>query len=132
MHKTTHQQFEIFKESVNQWLNFFGILSWEVYFGHSDKHLENRATTEAELGSRLVKFTLTKSKWPYAPTDDEIRRLAFHEVCELLLIPLTNYADERKPVGDLNDITHQVIRTLENCIYDKLDTSKINLNNNDS
>ena len=116
-HKTTETDFEMFKKSVIFWMSYFKLGSWEVGFEHSDAHPDNRATCCAELGARHVTFVLTKSKWSYKVTEHELKLLGFHEVCELLLMRLQTYASERHPVGDLNDIVHEVVHTLENSVF---------------
>lgn len=90
-------------------------------FEHSDKHKENRATCEYEVGARHVCFSLTKSKWSYKPTERELKLLGFHEVAELLLGELTHWAESRRPEGDLSDITHNIIHTLENSVFSMIE-----------
>lgn len=128
-YRTSTQDFEVFKASCQQWIQYFGLKSWELAFAHSDRHIENRATCEASLGSRHVTFTLTKSKWAYQPDERELRLLGFHEVCECLLWELTHFAEARYPQGDLQDITHAVIHALENSIFHQLDSVQQTLNN---
>jgi len=120
-YKTTEDQFILFKSSVIYWMGWFGLKDWELTVSHNDRHIENRATCEAELGSRMVTITLTKSKWPHKPDDKEIRMLAFHEVCECLLTPISDFAEARHPVGSLEDIRHSLIRTLENSVWVNFD-----------
>lgn len=120
--KTSDDQFQVFKSSVIYWMAWFGLKSWEVSIDHNDRHLENRATCEPALGARMVTFTLTKSRWHHKPDDRELRLLGFHEVCECLLTELTHWAESRRPEGDLQDITHNLIRTLENSVFHTLDT----------
>lgn len=116
-HKTTEADFEIFKAGVFRYMALFGLKGWEVDVRHNDKHIENRATCEADLSARHVTITLTKSKWSYVPSERELKLVAFHEVCELLLWSLVQYAEARKPDGDLNSITHEIIHTLENSLF---------------
>lgn len=126
--KTSQAQFELFCREIGYWLDYFGLRTWEISFSHSDKHLDNRATTEPEVGSRLCRFTLTKSKWTYMPDDLEIRRLAFHEVVELMLAEMAAWAEARNPEGSWDDISHRFIRIMENSVFAlKLDT----INNSD-
>lgn len=130
-YKTTPEDFEVFCTSVRCYLNLFGLKSWEVVFDHSDKHIENRATCESEIGPRHVKFTLTKSKWPYKPSLAEIKLLGFHECCELLLAEIVHFAESRRPEGDLNNIVHNLIHTLENSLFVLIE-DKSNETNNQS
>ena len=139
-HKTSETDFETFKKSVIFWMSYFKIGTWEVGFEHNDSHPDNRATCCAELGARHVTFVLTKSKWAYKVTEAELRLLGFHEVVELLLMRLQTYACERNPVGDLNDIVHEIVHVLENSVFrmveanfdcesTKLDNNKQTVNN---
>jgi len=122
-YKTSQEDFETFKEELTYWLGFFGLKTWEVSFYWNDKHIDNRATTEPEVGPRLCKFILTKSKWSYAPDETEIRRLAFHECCELLIAEMAHWAEERNPEGSWDDISHRFIRIMENSVFTlRLDT----------
>lgn len=116
-HSTTQADFEIFSKSMYKYVDLFGLKSWEVSVSHNDKHIDNRATCEADLSARHATITLTKSKWGYVPSEREIKLVAFHEVCELLLWSLVQYAEARKPEGDIQSITHEIIHTLENSLF---------------
>lgn len=116
-YKTTPEDFEIFCESVRKYLYLFGLKSWEVGFSHDDRNKDARAVCEPELGPRHVTFSLTKSKWTYKPDVRELKLLGFHECCELLLAEIVHFAESRRPEGDLNNIIHNLIHTLENSLF---------------
>lgn len=114
MTQTTDRDFEVFQDEVLKWVKRFGLSCWDIVFEHSDRYIENRACLLAESGHRIASFFFTKTQ--EAMSVREVRMLARHEVLELLLFPLGEYAESRLPSGDLADITHTIIHQIEGVI----------------
>ena len=121
--KTTKKHFKIFKKEVKKWINYFGLWDWQIHFAHYAENMTNtRAKVIYNSTGCLATFILN-TKW-HEHTEDvlnknNIRKAAFHEVCELLLGRLTHIADDRWGwcEADLTIETHRIIRTLENVLW---------------
>ena len=118
---TTKKQFEIFKQEVLVWLDFFGMKGWQVHFLH--KKTDARARIIFNCVGRIATFVLS-ADWSELEgiqfTDHDIRKCAFHEVCELFLGRLNDMATQRFNLDELDveEEIHQIIRTLENVIFE--------------
>jgi len=114
-YKTNKKDFLEFKKEAEYWLEYFGLSDWEVRY--SSKELEvSRGDCSVNIIGKTCNIRLS-SKWEYEPARNEVKKCAFHEVCELLLCQLGVLATW----GHSNDIVteqlHYVIRTLENTIF---------------
>jgi len=118
MVRLTAKDYRVFKAEVAKWLNTFGLKDWEVYCGFNQDYPENRGTCAASsLEDRIAVITLTKL-WPGRPTPREVARVAFHEVMELLMMPLRLRLSGIADVSDrmLDEEFHRIIRTLESVL----------------
>jgi len=116
--KTTKKHFELFKKEGRKWLREFGLLDWETFFDHED--IDARAEFNANVEYRTVVFTLSAHWKNVRISSWLIKKAAFHEVAELLLVDIRILAESRTMDSqDLNGKIHSVIRTLENVIFDK-------------
>jgi hypothetical protein len=122
--KTSKEDFELFKTECWKWIRFFGLTNWQISFIHINSQTDHQAWIEDDLADKSVMFLLNRN-W----IDDksfycknEIKVLAFHEVCELLLTKLDDYAKDRFGVieKDINGARHEIIHSLENSVYEKL------------
>ena len=93
---------------------------WNVCFSHTK--LEGiKAQCICNLVGRVATLSLSTTY-----TDDiidydieqDVKKSAFHEVCELLIIPLESMIEQRYALGvdDVREETHRIIRRLENFI----------------
>jgi len=86
--KTTKKDFDYFKQRCRYWIKRFGLTDWRMDYDHDDTP-EAKATCSWRVDSRTALITLGIN-WTITPTNkSELNRTAFHEVCELLLAPLT-------------------------------------------
>ena len=121
MAKTTKRQFELFKKECQKWIKFFGLSEWDVY--HSYEHMDNAATCASKNMDSLAVFALTtdlgKDILPEFGTDRNIRKMAFHEVCELMFARYDLLATRRFDVTEemLTQERHQIIARLENSVF---------------
>ena len=117
----TETQFEVFKEEAGKWLEFFGLKDWEIRFSFEHNDDFDRARCYTNWLGRIC--TLELARWQSEErSDEEIRKVAFHEVCELLLAEMENISmDEEVPYSErkglLETSRHGVIRRLENSVF---------------
>lgn len=117
--KTTARHFEVFQKEAWKWIRRFGLLNWDWCFEHAALP-GLYAQAQWNITARNCTLTLAKD-WEDMPvTNEQVRRSAFHEVCEVLLGPMTTLAGARF-IGeyDLQEASHQVIRILENAVWAK-------------
>lgn len=120
MVELTGKDFELFKKEAQYWIDAFGLKDWRIYYAF-ERIEDAYATCSYHWHGKIA--TLTLDKWPSETrTDEEIRRSAFHEVCELLLVEMRQFAldeviphEERKGLTD--SAAHGVIRRLENSVF---------------
>jgi len=118
VYQTTEEHFKMFQRECARWLKKFGLVGWECNYDHNDSEPEARATCEYNTSARLCVLTLSLT-WDIPPTEDNIWRMAFHEVEELFLGRLVELAENRYSVTevDIEEATHSIIRTLETIIF---------------
>ena len=92
--------------------------NWEINVFHTD-HEEFVAWVRfGDFGSKIADIHLNKTwRWFKPPDNHEIRKSAFHEVCEVLLHPL-KYLGESRFLTDseMEPAVHDVIHVLENLL----------------
>ena len=116
--KTTAEDFEYFKAECRRWLDFFGIKNYRVFYSHEPVE-DGFAECAWSTPGRVVKMKLNP-EWAEAPVDNpSLSRTAFHEICELLLSELTEMAQQWVCNAEVNRTSHQIIRTLENTVWER-------------
>lgn len=118
--KTTPEHFEIFKQECEKWIEIFGLKDWKIEFRH-EEHLDNTtASLWASSVDRLAVIYLDPDWKHQEITPEALDLSAFHEVCELLIAPLTICAKARYVSEDeIMEGGHYIVRTLENVLYPK-------------
>jgi len=96
-YKYTNKDFNKFKQSVKYWLYKFGITEWEVDYKHHQ--IESAARTTYNNKSKLACFSLTKKGKADFCFQDDLNRLALHEVIHLLL---ADFGYAIKETGDFD------------------------------
>ena len=91
--KTTAKDFKLFKQECQKWIEYFGLINWRIsYFG---EQLDvDYAVCSWDIEGRCASITFSK----YISEDVEfpnIKKCAFHEVCELFLADLQSLANTR-------------------------------------
>ncbi len=122
MNKTTKKDFVLYKAESQKWIALFGLNNWDVNFYHTDDEGSCLAWTAFNFEGKLVDSHLNK-KWPerMKPTPYEIRKTAFHEVCEVLLFPIRYLGECRFLTNsEMEPEVHNVINVLENTVFDKM------------
>jgi len=118
-YKTTRKDFQEFKSECQKWIDYFGLLSFDFYFFHEAPVglPDCRAACRADYCARLVALFLNPI-WGEIPLKNEIKLVAFHEVCEALLSPLQAQADARYVTEDeIEASRHGIISILSNTLF---------------
>lgn len=121
MMELKESDFEEFKKEAKRWIDLFGLKDWKVEYAFSE--LEDAyAQYSLQWQGKIALITL--NKYPAKESSDyiNVKRTAFHEVCELLLADMEYIAlDEEIPYSERKGLTeaarHGVIRRLENSVF---------------
>ena len=124
--KTTKKHFDIFKKECEYWLKFYGVTGWEICFYHEDLGGERAAMAMYSMGDRNSGLLLAKNDYPdeiitERNFTEELKVIAHHEVCELILGRINEFAKLPYGVSDklLEDARHEVIMRLQDSVYRK-------------
>lgn len=121
--KTTNEDFSLFKTECLKWIDFYGLTDWMVGFLHI-KDGDTLAWVELDYDNSVATVYFNK-EWidnKVFYNEEEIKLIAFHEVCEILVAQLDNCARSRFGITDekLLQERHRLIHILENSVYKKL------------
>ena len=96
----------------------FSLKDWEISYRLGGALPDSRASFECEYESRIARIYLS-DEWDEKPCVEELKRCAFHEVCELLLADYAILAENRYGVEEnaMESAKHAIIRRLENYTY---------------
>ena len=115
--KLTKAQQNLFFAEVKKWRDKVGLLRWSLSIGEGTQSDESDAECWGNLSSGTAVISI-RDDWDEKPTDRYITQLAFHEVIELLLLPLSTLAERRFCTADQLEIArHEIIRTLEHLLW---------------
>ena len=125
MKKTSHADFEKFKEYTRQYIDKFGLIEYELYFVHgcpddnsdfSDALSEISTLVEGKAATFYLNTDWTDALDKIC--DETLKRIALHEVLHLLLAEYWYYASSRFGVSKtvLGTVEHTIVRRLENFI----------------
>jgi hypothetical protein len=121
-YRTTPEDFAIFQEAVAYWQRRLGLLDWHIYTRHKTRDRDAQASCYPDLSGRCATLYLSKVLHNYddPPGETFIRRMAFHEVCEVLMARMMICATARYiTFTEMDEARHEVIRTLEHVIFDE-------------
>jgi hypothetical protein len=126
IYTTTSKHFSFFREYCQDFINCFGLFEYRVFFEHRACQSSNSlAEIAVSLQGRAATIVLS-DKWSNIfPSEENLRRSAFHEVCELL------FSEMRCVAGDIDlgleareQLTtracHSIIRRLERAVLPRL------------
>lgn len=119
---TTPEHFKVFKGEFLRWIDIFGLKAWEIFFDHREPPEPCRAYLSYNTSGRVATVMLSPAweNFDEPPTKEMIRKVAFHEACELLLARFNILAQERYVQRDeIREELHTIIRTLENVVFPK-------------
>jgi len=114
--KTTKADFELFKREVHKWINRFSLGDHFLHIRHRNldgvvgnlyySYKDRRAT---------ITLSTTINRTDKVEVSELVKKTAFHEVTELLLIRLNCLAGDRTfDPTELDAETHSIIARLEN------------------
>ena len=114
---------KIFKEEFLKWVDIFGLKGWRFHFVCSDLEDERGRVTYGTV-DRVATVVLNKNwKEPKGIdiTEKDIRECAFHECCEIWFARIRDIAKQRFGLleEDIDEEVHNLIRTLENILWEK-------------
>jgi hypothetical protein len=121
-YRTTPEDFAIFQEAVAYWQRRLGLLDWHIYTRHKTRDRNAQAYCCPNLAGRCATIYLSKvlDNYDEPPGETFIRRMAFHEVCEVLMARMHICAVARHVTREeIDEARHEIIRTLEHVIFDE-------------
>lgn len=122
--KKSDEWFELFKKEASHWLWYFGMHDWRVTFYHDQLFNLRIAETRMDYIGKCASMILANNLSPDHYTEEQVKRTAFHEVCELMLGSLyclvePHIVSEREH-DMMSKAGHDIIRRLENTVYQDL------------
>jgi hypothetical protein len=114
MVKITPKHFSTFTQEVLFWVGYFGIKDWDVCI--YNRKIDFRASCLCDIQAHRCNIILNV-EYDDCLDDYQLKKSAFHEVCELLLWRLGNLGIEGYNPKTVDDETHKIIITLENTVF---------------
>jgi len=122
--RTTKVDYDLFVKTVKKWIKYLGLVDWEVYFEHSkDNQFDGlgwcRVAVDCDnLPNRSAVIGLETDWGANEVTASEVKRVAFHESCELLFARIEALAADRFiQRRELREEVHALIRRLESSVF---------------
>jgi len=112
--ETTEKNFFYFKERVEHWQTYFGLLNYQISVIH-ESWKDSLAWCQADVTAGIATIAIA-TMWDDRPTRKQINKVAFHEVCELLLWNLAEHAESNHSDLLITGLKHDIIRRLENTL----------------
>ena len=118
VYSTTKRHYNLFCKEVRKYIDIFGLMGWEVNFLHKLYLYNAQAVCITDQQGRTCTMAIATEWIALKPTDFEIRKAAFHEVCELLLSRLNTFAKYRfVRESQIDEESHNLIRILERVLW---------------
>lgn len=119
--------FKDFKKYCNLFLNYFGIKEYEVFYILTELKT-NRAQVDAGYVEKTCTISLDKNyleQWYIkdisdVELDEEIKCVAFHEICELLLYQHWHLLEKFYSHDIVQEASYGVIGILENTLFHEI------------
>jgi hypothetical protein len=116
---------------VKKYIDFFGLYEWELFFSE-DTNSMNRALVcwhtinDRQEGSGMIATFQWRRSWivKKETTKDEIKKVAFHEVLELLLGKVRDFGENKTvliPDYVVDEEIHKIIRRIENKVFNLIE-----------
>jgi len=119
-YKTSKRHFKLFCDEARKFMDIFGLMGWEVYFEHKQYLSNEQALCITDQQGRTCTMALSTHWVALKPTDLEVRKAAFHEVCELLLSRLNTFSKQRfVEESQIDEESRNIIRILERVLWEK-------------
>ena len=119
--QVSKEDFEVFKKECDKWISFFGLCGWRIFYEFIDAGEDCYAQIRYNLLDRVATITLNLFIYDETErTEVDVKRSAFHEVCELLLARISLFGKERfVNENEIDEEIHNLIRIFENTIFTK-------------
>ena len=113
--KTTARDFVVFKSACEEWLDYFSLREWRVFYEHGDS--DSFAWCSSDHDGRCATLGLSTNWKHVQPTAVSVRRSALHEVLHLLICDISYLVNSRVCTDAiLETAQHAIIRRLEHVI----------------
>jgi len=114
--KTTTKDFKLFKYECKIWIEYFGLKEWDICYEHKETG-DSKAECHFDILNLSADLVLSIDWEASIINDLNIRQVAFHEVCELMLSKISSRMDEYFNADENSKFIHEVIRRLENSVF---------------
>jgi hypothetical protein len=120
-YETTAEHFSYFKAQCQVFIKFFGLYDWKVVFEHKSGKDGSLAACRPYVTDKMAVIYLSPDWDEWEPTNADLRQVAFHEVCEMLLSDIHGAAHDteftpRQRENEMGYHVHALIRRMENCV----------------
>ena len=120
--KTTKANFEYYKSECTKWINYFGLVGWDIDYEHSDKNnfdtLYLSYIARDGIEHRRCTFGLTVDWDKTKITKNEIAKCAFHEVLHLMFARIEDIGESRYiSRSEISEELHNLIAIFENTLF---------------
>ena len=115
MATTTRKDFDYFNKRCRLWADWWGLTEWDLRIKHDDADDDCEAACWTQNESRIAQIFLNSEVDDRG--FDHIDKLAFHEICELLLADLRGCAYETVSQKVVEKENHNVVNRLENAVF---------------
>lgn len=117
-YELNNTDYKIFKEEILFWQNYYGLKTYEIAtFFENIGNFRAEATTDHES---MISVVILNKKWDATiPDDYNIRKAAYHEICEIMLSKLVEIARSRTTTSEqIEQVTHEIIKIMENTHFE--------------
>lgn len=122
LYQTTSKHYQFFKDECSKWIKFWGLIDWRVFYEHIQIDAYGSCSCDSPGKICTIQFS---TKWDEPITEEGIKRVAFHEISEMLIGPLFSLSLSRFVTrNEIAEASHSIIRRLENCIFTNKDINK--------
>ena len=119
-YKITKAHFDIFKKECSKWIKYFGLLDWEVNIREEKRKVNYLAQTSVSFHNRIATIKVVKDWRQFETTNKEIKKTAFHEICEVMFYNVRYLAEARfLTENEIDPEIHKLIRILENTVFEE-------------
>jgi len=115
--KTTKKEYDAYRGFVKDWIKKLGLLNWEFHFelGKTDKGMISEAHWIYANKMAIIVFN---EEHDMILDDDVLNKIAFHEVCHILLAGYQYLIENNLSKKEhIDPIDHDIIRTFENLYF---------------
>lgn len=125
-----NRRINLFKSSFQKFIDYFGVYDYAIHFFEDEDteeysaYVKTRGKMSNSEGEGQVASVFYSKTWIEGKNlkNDEIKKVAFHEFLELLLLKLRDYAMNNTIVisdREIDNEVHRIIRIFENTIYER-------------